>query len=221
MAISATITLRAAAPDVTSWRDKPSTTASAAELPPKQAAIACQATAEQLVEHGHLDAAIGLFERARQLDAKRAKVARELAVLYDQAGADARALAEYQRALKETPKDPNLLNDLGYFYLSRGDASQAEKWFRAVLNRVPDHAIATGNLALALAEQGRYDEAYELFAQVTSPAAAHSNIGVIRLRHGDIEGAKQSLGRALDLDRQIQPAKATLAYLAEHVGASK
>lgn len=71
------------------------------ELPPKQAAIACEATAQQLVKHGHVQSAIRLFERARELDSKQAQVARELAVLYDQEGDDVQALKEYQKALKE------------------------------------------------------------------------------------------------------------------------
>lgn len=188
-----------------------------AELPPREGAIACLATAEELVAHGHLEAAIALFERARQLDPKRTKVARKLAVLFDRTGAESRALAEYRQALRETPKDPDLLNDLGYFYLSRGDAVQAEKWFRAALSKNRDHTQAAGNLAVALAEQGRDEEAYELFARLTGPAAAHSNIGVIRCRRGDLEGAKSSFREALELEPQLQPAGATLAYLERNV----
>jgi Flp pilus assembly protein TadD len=191
------------------------TLADASALPPKQGAQACKSTAETLVRHGHPTAAIGLFERARQLDGKRVRVARELAVLYDQAGADQRAIEEYQRALQQTPKDPDLLNDLGYFYLTRGDAIRAEKWFRAALAQDPGHTTANGNLALAVGEQGRYEEAFETFSSVTGPAAAHSNLGIIFLRHGDFDQAQRALRQALRLDSSLKPARAALAYLEE------
>jgi Flp pilus assembly protein TadD len=196
--------------------NRSATKATATTLPPKQAAVACQSTAEELLRHGHRVAAIGLFERARQLDAKRTKVARQLAVLYDQEGMDSKALEEYRRALHESPKDPDLLNDLGYFYLVRGDLTQAEKWFKAALSKQQQHQTAKGNLALTMAEQGRYTEAYEIFAGLSGPAIAHSNLGMVLARHGDYEQAKQSLRQALDLDGQIQQAKVTLAYLEDH-----
>jgi Tfp pilus assembly protein PilF len=147
------------------------------------------------------------------LDGKRTPVARELAVLYDQTGADSKALEEYQRALRENPKNADLLNDVGYFYLARGNLAEAEKWFRSALENNPQHQVAMGNLALTLAEQGHYQQAFELFVKINGPAAAHSNLGVILVRHGDVDQAKKAFRKALRFDEQIQPAKATLAYL--------
>ena len=90
-----------------------------AELSPKEAAEACFATAKELHAHGHAKEAIILFERARELNPRETRADRYLAVLYDHEGNDARALAEFQKALKTSPKDAELLNDLGYFYYRR------------------------------------------------------------------------------------------------------
>src|SRR5205823_1712687 len=69
------------------------------ELPPKEAAKACLATAEELQQQGCDREAALLFERARQLDPKQTRICRNLAMLYDRQGDFAKALVEYEKAL--------------------------------------------------------------------------------------------------------------------------
>jgi len=73
-----------------------------------------------------------------------------LAVLYDQQGNDARALAEFDKALKLTPKDADLLDDLGYYYYHRHDWQQAEEHFLRAIAQSPEHERAYVNLGLTL-----------------------------------------------------------------------
>ncbi len=149
------------------------------ELPPKEAAKACIATAKDLLDKGFDREATLLFERARQLDPKQTEVSRFLAVLYDRQNDPLRANAEYERALKLTPKDADLLNDVGYFNYHRGKLTDAEKWFRDALAQNPKLERAKINLGVTLGRQGRFKEAYEVFADAVGPAAAHSNVGVL------------------------------------------
>jgi Tfp pilus assembly protein PilF len=187
--------------------------AAKASLPPKKAAMACVATAEELQAKGHANEAVLLFERARQLDPKQARVCRDLAVLYDQQGQDARALAEYQKALELTPRDADLLNDWGYFHFRRGDWTEAEKQFRAALAESPTHERATINLGLTLGEQGRYQDSYEVFAKAIGPAAAHSNVGVLLASRGRDAEARVAFQKALELQANLPQARAFLTHL--------
>jgi len=184
----------------------------APELPPKEAARACIACAEELEKHGKEVEAIIFYERARQHDPK-CRVSRRLAVLYDRQGDFQKAQEEYRKALKQTPHDPDLLNDMGYGYYSRGRWAEAEKYLRQALAIKPDHPYAIINLGLCVGEQGRYDEALELFSKVGTPAQARCNLAfVLMTQHKWVE-AKRAYQEALRLDPDIPLARAALAKL--------
>ena len=182
-------------------------------LPPKEAAKACLVTADEMVRNGYRKEAIALYERARDLDPTQQQVCRYLAVLYDEVGTDSQALTEYNHAVRLTPKDPDLLNDFGYFYYHRHDMRQAEQWFRAAIVQSPRHERAWVNLGLTLGEQGRYQDSFEAFSKVLSTAAAHSNVGMILARHGQIDDAAWAFKQALMLDPGLQQPRAVLASL--------
>jgi len=181
------------------------------ELPPKEAAGACVTTAKDLLDHGYDREATLLFERARQLDSKRTDVSRFLAVLYDRQNDSSRAKVEFELAVKLTPKDPDLLNDYGYYY-HRRDLAAAEHWYRAAIERSPKHPRAWVNLGMLLGEQHRYHEAFDAFSQVLTPGAAHSNVAMILARHGDRARAEQAARQALTLEPDLKQPQALLAF---------
>ena len=183
------------------------------ELPPKQAAQLCLATARQMQEKGQAEQAIALYEKARQDDPTLASVAHPLAFLYDQQGDGVHALGEYQKALAASPNDPDLLNDFGYYYYRRGNFAEAKKWFRQAIALAPTHRQARTNLALVLGNEGQFQESYELFAAVVGPPAAHSNVGVLMAKQGHYDQARESFQKALALDPTLPQPKAFLAYL--------
>ncbi len=183
------------------------------ELPPKQAAQACLATAKELQAHGDAREAILLFERARQLDPREQQVSRYLAVLYDQQGNDTRALAEYRKALDVAPHDADLFNDFGYYFYRRQDWKQAEVNFRKAIAQAPEHERAWVNLGLVLGEQGRYPESFDAFSKVVGPAAAHSNLGVILASHQRQAEADSEFKQALRLKPDLPQPRAFLAHL--------
>jgi Flp pilus assembly protein TadD len=178
------------------------------ELPPKEAAVACIATAKELQAHGHAPEAILLFERARQLNPREHQVSRYLAVLYDQQGNDTRALAEYRKALEIAPRDADLLNDFGYYHYHHQDWKQAEDYFRKAIAQAPDHERAWVNLGLALGEQGRYQESFDAFSKVIG-----SNVGVILASHQRQAEADAEFKQALRLKPDLAQPRAFLAHL--------
>ena len=183
------------------------------ELPPKEAARACLAAADEMQKNGQTQQAIALYEKARTNDPSLKSVSHHLAVLYDAQGDSTRSLTEYNKALESDRKNPNLLSDMGYYYYERGNFSEAEQWFRKALAIDPQHQKALSNLGLALAGQGRFGESFEVFSKVSGPAAAHSNVGVLMAKQGCYDQAKQEFHQALASDPTLQQPKAFLAYL--------
>ncbi len=183
------------------------------ELPPKDAARACMAAAEELQNNGHTQQAIPLYEKARNYDPSLKSVSHHLAVLYDAQGDSTRSLAEYNKALESDPKNPNLLSDIGYYYYERENFAEAERFLRKALTIDPNHLKALSNLGLVLGRQGRFGESFELFSKVVGPAAAHSNIGVLMAKQGRYDEAKQAFHQALTMDATLQQPKVFLAYL--------
>jgi Tfp pilus assembly protein PilF len=183
------------------------------ELPSKQTARLCAATAEQMQQKGFIEQAIFLYEKARDNDPKLPNVAHHLALLYDQQGDGSRALNEFKRALEAAPKDADLLNDFGYYHYHHGDTADAEIWYRKALAISPNHAQALMNLAIVLGHERQYQESIERFTRVVGPAAAYSNVGILMMEQGDREQAHDAFAQALRLDPTLNQPQAFLAYL--------
>ncbi|MGH7172752.1 MAG: tetratricopeptide repeat protein, partial [Gemmataceae bacterium] len=182
------------------------------ELPPKDAARACLACAEEMEKHGNEVQAILFYEKARHDDPK-SKVSRRLAVLYDRQGDFQKAQEEYRKALKKTPRDADLLNDMGYGYYSRGRWTEAENYLRQALAAQPEHTHSTMNLGLCVGIQGRYDEARQLFTKVVTPAQVECNLAFLYTINHKWQQARQAYQAALHIDPDIPMARAALAKL--------
>ncbi|QEG40867.1 tetratricopeptide repeat protein [Roseimaritima ulvae] len=168
----------------------------------------------QLAEQRGMDKeAIAAYLEVRRHDPDRPRVAHALAVLYDRSGMTDAASREYRAALEESPDDANVHCDYGYFLYSTGDSPAAESSLREALRLQPEHQQAMINLALVVGSSGRYDEAQALFTEAIGPAAALHNVGMLRLRAGDVETAKRLLAEAQRRDPSISQAEAVLARL--------
>jgi Tfp pilus assembly protein PilF len=186
------------------------------ELPPVASAKVSLTVAESMETHGQYGAAVDLYERARHNDPSL-HVAQRLAPLYDRLGDMPHALAEYQRAIKENPRDADVLNSFGYFYYNRGKWSEAEEQLRRALSVSPNHKRAWVNLGLTLGEQGHYVESLEAFRKAVPEADAHSNLAFLLMTQGKRDEAKQEYRRALELNPKLAIAQKALEKL-EHPG---
>jgi tetratricopeptide (TPR) repeat protein len=138
-------------------------------------------------------------------------VPRRLAVIHDRLGDHYHALAEYELALKAKPKDPNLLNDVGYFHYGRGNWADAEKYLRQALALDPHHQRAWINLGMTLGQQQRNSESLEAFGHVVGRAEALCNLGFILTTQGKRKEAEQAYRDALALAPDLPLARAALA----------
>jgi tetratricopeptide (TPR) repeat protein len=191
------------------------------ELPPEKSAKLCLATADEMEKAGHLDQAISQCELARQHNPKQPGIGRKLAGLYARNGQFEKAVDEYQKELAKTPRDADLLNDLGYSYYEQQDYQQAEKYLRQAIAAKPSLQRAHANLGLALGRQERWKESLDEFKKAGSLAAAHANLGVMYHAAGQHDNARRECQIALGLDAQLKAARDLLATLDEKPKESK
>jgi tetratricopeptide (TPR) repeat protein len=188
------------------------------ELAPAASAKVNLKVAEAMEKNGHPADAAFHYEKARQGDPSL-HVAARLARLYDRLGNESRALAEYQRALKEDSRDADVYASLGYFYYARGQWAEAEENLHHALSINPKHQRAWVNLGLTLGEQGQYDKSLDAFRKAVSEAEAHSNLAFVLTTQGKREEAKEEYRRALELDPNLAIARRALGKL-EHPAAA-
>jgi tetratricopeptide (TPR) repeat protein len=100
--------------------------------------------------------------------------------------------------------DPRLLiayNTLGVIYLHRHDAARAEHVLRSITALEPDNPRVLGNLAAAVREQGRIDEAKVMEARLLAlepdPPFHYFVLGQLAMLHGDYEGARRQFLKEL------------------------
>jgi tetratricopeptide (TPR) repeat protein len=205
--------------DMTAWKQTPTPHASEQEadkqlLPPDRAAQLSLTTAQMLEKNGHEAEAVLQYEKARQYNPRLTNAtARHLAVLYDQQGEFPKAIAEYKRALQQSPKDPDLLNDVGYCYFQMAEWAEAEKWFRHAVEMNPSHKRAWTNLGMTLGQQQRYAESLEAFKRAVGPAEAQCNLAFVYSTQGKHAEAHQAYMTALNIQPDLQLARAALTKL--------
>lgn len=184
------------------------------QLPPDRAALLCLTTAQMLERSDHVAEAITQYEKARQLDPRLTnQTARRLAVLYDRQGAFSKAAPEYQRALHASPRDPDLLNDIGYCYFQQSNWTEAEKSLREAVRIDPKHQRAWINLGMTLGQEQRYQESYQAFTHAVSPAEAQCNLAFVYSTQGKHDEARQAYAAALRIRPDLMLARAALAKL--------
>ena len=96
------------------------------------------------------------------------------------------ARLSFETAMRLAEPNAELLNDVGYLHYLRQDLPNAEATFRQSLAKDPRNKLARNNLGLALAEQGRFDEALAEFRQVGTEAEAFSNLAYIQVKIGEL-----------------------------------
>ena len=135
---------------------------------------------------------------ALQNDPKRGDAESRLAILDDKKGDQAAADAHFDRALKLSPKDPEILCDRAYSFYLRRRWADAEGYLKSALAVEPKHARSHCNLGLLHARQGDSNAALAEFAKAGCDASdARSNLALVLAMEGRFEESKQQYARAL------------------------
>src|SRR2546426_2920279 len=106
--------------------------------------------------------------------------------------------------------------------LHAGDYAAAERASRQVLEAAPDSAVARSKLGVALAQQGRLDEAIAEFSKALqlhpTYASAYSNLGNAYRAKGMLPEALAAYERALAIDPDYAIAHQNLGILYKQMG---
>jgi tetratricopeptide (TPR) repeat protein len=112
-------------------------------------------------------------------------------------------LALYSSTLRVFPNADLIRANLGAAQWNKGDQVAAEKQWREALRLSPDNVVAMGDLALAMNDQKRYDEAIRLLKRAIELrpryAAAHMSLGDTYEKIGEDALAEQELRKAVEL----------------------
>lgn len=128
----------------------------------------------------------------------------------------AAAVPHYREYLVAHADDANGWNGLGMALLQSGKRPDAIEAFRGAVRAAPENPGFQMNLARALLDEGRLDEAARLAEQsavATPNPAAHDILGRVRAMKGDVSGARAEFMRALQIDPSYAPARDGLAAI--------
>ncbi|MGE0625413.1 MAG: type IV pilus biogenesis/stability protein PilW [Pseudomonadales bacterium] len=136
---------------------------------------------------------------------QRVQAQLDLARGYLEQGATDRARTALNKALEIDSKSVEAYVLLGVLNAAESDYGLAEKHFRTALGINPKDAMALNNYASFLYARKRYDEAVRyLRVLVQDPgyrarSQAYENLGLAELKVNDVQAAKESFTRALQL----------------------
>lgn len=109
-----------------------------------------------------LPEAIDAYSRAISLNAVYTAAYNNRGISYSELKKYDRALLDYNQSLKLNPRDLDVRNNRGYLYLLQKEYVKALQDFNAVLRKNPKHALAYGNKAQVLYQQGQCEAAAQL-----------------------------------------------------------
>lgn len=140
-----------------------------------------------------------------------------LGIARERAGDFGNSVQAYEAALQLLPDHAEVANDLGRLAFRMGMVEQAEKLFRRYVEHAPDKPDGLNNLATAIREGGRNDEAIEILKMAIQqhPQAAMlwNTLGSVMVDLGDLENANIFFGEACRLAPKFGKARYNLSQV--------
>ncbi len=161
-------------------------------------ALRSYAEADQANNQGDYERAISLLESALAEDSTFAMAHRKLGIILENENREPERSREALRRAYEgrnrlTERERHL-TEAAYFTYVEGDHRAAMDAYETLLEKYPTDGIALNNLAIAYGEQGRWEDARELYmraiVQGTAPAATFMNVIEVQYRLGMKDSAQ-------------------------------
>ncbi len=146
---------------------------------PKNGVIA-SAYGKALAEAGAFEEALKVVRDANSPRTPDWRLTSAEGAIQDQLGHPAEARRLYDLALKLSPEEPSVLNNLGLSYVLTNELPAAEKVLRRAAASPRADARVRQNLALAVGLQGRFDEAAKIASEDLPPDQAKTNVAYLR-----------------------------------------
>ncbi|HEY0650823.1 tetratricopeptide repeat protein [Phenylobacterium sp.] len=145
-----------------------------------------------------------------------------LAIARERAGDFPNSVRAYEAALQLLPEHADVANDLGRLAYRMGMFEQAEKLFVHYVNHAPHEPQGYNNLASAVKDQGRADEAIDILkaaiAQHPGSSMLWNTIGTAMIERGDLDLAATFIGEAVRLDPKFHKGRYNLSQIKLHLG---
>jgi tetratricopeptide (TPR) repeat protein len=122
-----------------------------------------------------------------------------LGIIANLQGNPLKAESFFKKADQIFPNSPELLNNIGFALYSADKLDEAQSYYAKALQINPNFKKAIYNYALLQARLGQYEQAYNAFAKVSTPAEANNNTGYIAMMNGDYKEANNYLQEAIKL----------------------
>ncbi len=137
------------------------------------------------------------------------------ATVLEMGGRTRDSVAQFERAIKERPDDPQLLNALGFTLADhKQDLAHAEKLIRAALVVSPDNPAMQDSLGWVLYRRGRKSEALPILDrawQTSGDAEIAAHYGEVLWKNGDQGKARYIWQQALNSDPGHKHLRETMA----------
>jgi Flp pilus assembly protein TadD len=128
-------------------------------------------------------------------------------------------------AVLQRTSDTQPLNTLGVIYQRKGDLAQAERAYRAALERAPDNLVVMQNLAPVLAANGKAEEARQLGQRLArldpNPPFHFFDQGMLAMEGGDYKKAKELFAREVKRAPYYDEFHFWLAIACLHLGQAR
>jgi Flp pilus assembly protein TadD len=128
-----------------------------------------------------------------------------LAILLDLSDRHDEALTHHELAVKLDPGDADYRNNLGFSYLSAGDATDAIRPLEQALALDPSLPEAYANLGFAYGRAGRLDDAERTLKSGLGEAKADIDLALIHDERGESDLADQLREKAYAIDPDLRP----------------
>ena len=159
------------------------------------------------------------LDEALRLDKFNAEAYGALANLYGAQGRTELVEPSLQKAVSLAPDDWGLVQELGEYYLVRGQWAKAGEQYRHAAQLTPDNPRAHNNLALAYRGLDRLEESAAAFQKAIElePTALHArNLGMVLAEMGKYPDAERMLQRSIEMRPTQYRAWGLLASVYQH-----
>jgi tetratricopeptide (TPR) repeat protein len=154
-----------------------------------------------------------LFEKAAAADAKCIAAYAGLAKCHSETGRTDKAAEALNKGFAVDAKSPVLWNEAAVLRAKTGDMDGAIDAAQRALAAAPTASLYAENLGNLFIATARYQQAYDAYMKVLSPAEAHFRIGLGMRDKGDLQAADWHLKEALTLQPDHVGARRMLASM--------
>jgi tetratricopeptide (TPR) repeat protein len=160
-----------------------------------------------------LELARKCYQQAIKTDSECKDAYRGLAHVYDELNEDERMVATSDKAIKKWPKDPSFRFEFGMAQARHKQWEPALGHMKEAIELDPESRSYQIIYAYTLARAGQWQESYQVFCKVGTPAEAHYNLARMLHHLGQDDASREHLELALAADPKLVPARQMLAKL--------